>query len=331
MSTSTLPSESTPSKTPDGVDVVLVNWNSGGDLQNCLRVLASVPDVVLVRSVIVVDNGSTDGSADELPDRLAEAAVVTVRNGENRGFAAACNQGAVLGQAPFVLFLNTDVEVEPNSLATPAAYLRDPTHARVGVCGIQLVDRQGHVQPSCARFPQPLDVAGQLVGLDRLGVVRPHFVREWDHADTREVEQVIGAFFFVRRAVFEALDGFDERFFVFYEELEFSLRARRAGWASVYLASARAFHSGEAASRPSAVRQFYADRSRVLYAHKHFRRAPAVAVAVLTLVASPVARAAYLVSQRNWAGLREAARAAGLLWRAAPALLTGGDSRAPVR
>ena len=331
MTTSTLPPDSSPSETPSCVDVVLVNWNSGADLKNCLRVLASVPDAALVRSVVVVDNGSTDGSADGLPNRLAEAPIVTVQNEENRGFAAACNQGAALGQAPFVLFLNTDVEVEPGSLATPAAYLRDAAHARVGVCGIQLVDRQGHVQPSCARFPQPLDVAGQLVGLDRVGIVRPHFVREWDHGDTREVEQVIGAFFFVRRAVFEALDGFDERFFVFYEELEFSLRARRAGWSSVYLASARAFHSGEAASRPSAVRQFYADRSRVLYGHKHWRRAPAVAVAVVTLVASPVARAVYLVGQRNWTGLREAARAARLLWREAPALLAGGDSRRPVR
>ncbi len=312
------------------IDVVLVNWNSGPDLAACLHTLACTPDAALVRRVVVVDNASTDGSLRALPDRVGSAQVTVVRNVENCGFGAACNQGAALGEAPFVLFLNTDIEASAGALTTPTAFLQDPANAAVGICGIRLVDREGHIHASCARFPTPAAIAGRAAGLDRTGLVIPHFMTEWDHGDTRAVDQVMGAFFFVRRRTFSDLGGFDERFFVFYEELDFSLRARQAGWTTVYLAEAQAYHSGEAAGQPSAIRQFYSDRSRILYGYKHFGRGAAATLAGMTLVVGPLMRMSWLAAHCEWGALREAVRATRWLWREAPALVTGGDARQPV-
>jgi len=113
------------------------------------------------------------------------------------------------------------------------------------------------------------------------------------------VDQVIGAFFLVRRALFETLGGFDERFFMYFEEVDFSKRAQMRGAASVYLGAARAFHSGGYSSRQvKASRLFYSLRSRFLYGFKHFRPAEAVAVLLEEEVERPGA-----------AARREAARA----------------------
>ena len=306
-----------------GVDVVLVNWNSGSGLATCLQALGSVADIEIVRSVVVVDNGSEDGSADGLPDKLGQVPVLVVRNERNCGFGAACNQGVELGKAPYVLFLNTDVEVKSGSLAASVAYLDDPTHDQVGVCGVQLHGRSGVVARSCAKFPTASSWMGGTVGLDRLGLVSPLFVSGWDHGDTREVDHVMGAFYLIRRSLFEQLGGFDTRFFVFYEDLDLSLRAQQAGWSTVYLASSSVVHSGEAAARPSAVRQLYARRSRIAYGYKHFSRPAATAIALLTLVAEPVVRVAYAAVSRQPSAASASIRSTRWLWRDARALLTG--------
>ena len=88
---------------------------------------------------------------------------------------------------------------------------------------------------------------GQSFGLDRIlpSWFPPHFLSEWAHDTIRSVDQVMGAFLMIRRPLFEALGGFDERFFVYFEDLDLSLRARELGWTSVYLATAQAFHRGQ--------------------------------------------------------------------------------------
>ena len=98
----------------------------------------------------------------------------------------------------------------------------------LGIVGIQLIDSNGHVARNTARAPSAQAMIGHSLGLDRLmpSVFPTHFVSEWAHDETRNVDQVMGAFFFVRRGVFEALGGFDEQFFVYYEDLDFSVRAR---------------------------------------------------------------------------------------------------------
>jgi N-acetylglucosaminyl-diphospho-decaprenol L-rhamnosyltransferase len=300
------------------VHVVIVNWNAGAQLEDCLQSFAAVAaDDVTLAGVTVVDNASTDGSCEglafpTLPLRL-------IRNADNRGFGAACNQACAGSDADFILFLNPDTRLMPGSLELPARYLTSPHHETVGIVGIQLLDAEWRVARNTARAPTPLSMVGNSLGLDRLGlaIFPPHFVTEWAHDETRHVDQVMGAFFFVRREAFEALGGFDERFFVYYEDLDFAQRARARGWSSVYLATAQAFHRGQGTTHTATERRtFYFCRSKLLYARKFFHPPGALAVMMATLVLEPVARV--VAAPRSAAGtLRAFAR----LWAALPEIL----------
>ena len=300
------------------VHVVIVNWNSGRQLADCLRSFAAIGNDDVAVRVTVVDNASADGSCDDLATP-ANVPLAVVRNPDNRGFAAACNQGAAGSDSDFLLFLNPDTRLMPGSLAGPAAFLRARENETVGIVGIRLLDENGAVARNTARAPTAWSMVGNSIGLDRLlpSVFPPHFNSAWAHDETRVVDQVMGAFFFVRRAVFDALQGFDERFFVYYEDLDFAQRARARSWSSVYLATAQAFHRGQGTtSGATARRTFYFCRSRILYARKHFGAAGALAVLIATLLFEPAAR---LLARPGAAG--STLRAFAALWRDLPSIL----------
>src|SRR5436190_1030687 len=112
------------------IHIVIVNWNSGRQLQECLASFEAVSrHKISLIAVTVVDNASTDSSADGL---TCSAPLWIIRNAENRGFASACNQGAAGTQADFLLFLNPDTQLMPASLERPTDYLQAPEHATVG-------------------------------------------------------------------------------------------------------------------------------------------------------------------------------------------------------
>ena len=301
---------------PATLHVVIVNWNSGPQLRECLQSFAAVADDDVAARVTVIDNASSDGSSEGLATSLPPT---VVRNADNRGFGAACNQGAAGSEADFLLFLNPDTRLMPGSFAQPVRYLRTPENEKVGIVGIQLVDADGHVARNTARAPTAWSMVGNSVGLDRLAprLFPPHFVTQWAHDQTRTVDQVMGAFFLVRRSVFEALGGFDERFFVYYEDLDLSVRAHAQGWSSVYLSTAQAFHRGQGTTEGATARRtFYFCRSRILYARKHFSTTGALAVTLATLALEPLAR---LAAAPRSAGAM--LRAFAMLWRDLPAIL----------
>ena len=140
---------------------------------------------------------------------------------------------------------------------------------------------------------------------------------------------LIGAFYLVHRELFDKLGGFDERFFVYLEDLDFSLRARQAGYASYYLASASAFHKGGGTSENiNARRLFYSLRSRVLYAYKHFSFVSATVVLLGTLFVEPLSRLVLAMVRRSGSSMMETLSAYGQLWRALPSLVAGTLRRA---
>jgi N-acetylglucosaminyl-diphospho-decaprenol L-rhamnosyltransferase len=304
-------------------DIVIVNWNSGNQLRECLAslVLAGKGNLTL-RRVVVVDNASIDGSVDGLCG--VGLPLVILRNAGNRGFAAACNQGARGSKARYLLFLNPDTRLDENSLARPAAFLDDPENGDVGIVGIQLVDGAGRVSRSCARFPTPWRLFSLMVGLPRLFPARfsGHFMTEWDHSGNRDVDQVMGAFFLVRRHLFESLGGFDERFFVYFEELDFCLRARKAGWRSHYLAEAQAYHKGGGTSEHAGgARLSHYLRSRILYGYKHFGRLSATGLLLGTLLVEPVVRFAHGAARGAGREMGHTLEGYARLWSALPSAL----------
>ncbi|MGI9234476.1 MAG: glycosyltransferase family 2 protein [Woeseiaceae bacterium] len=275
------------------VDVVIVNWNAGPLLEQCLESLNEFA-LQSISAVVLVDNASTDGSVEECNG--IDLPIKVIRNRENRGFALACNQGAALCTAKYILFLNPDTRVFQNSLTCPIRFMENSKNAQVGICGIQLVDEQNNVSRTCMRFPAVGRFFAQATGLNRIPGMRGWGIsmREWDHLASKEVEQVIGAFFFTRRALFEDLGGFDERFFVYFEEVDFSLRAKDAGWNTVYLSDGQAFHLGGGTTQQiKATRLFYSLRSRLLYGFKHFSLGKAWLLLAVTLVVEPIGRSFY--------------------------------------
>jgi hypothetical protein len=254
------------------IDIVIVNWNAGSQLRDCLdSIITADRDGLEIKRVVLVDNASSDGSSDGLQNNRIPLAVI--RNTKNRGFGAACNQGAKDSCSDYLLFLNPDTRLFSDSLSKPLAFMEQADNQNIGIAGIQLIDNNRKVSRTCSRFPTPLMFFSKMLGLDRLfpSIFPSYFLIDWDHNDSRLVDHVIGAFFLVRRSLFNIIDGFDERFFVYIEDLDFSLRARQSGWRSYYLAEVQAFHKGGGTSENiKAKRLFYALRSRILYGYKHF-------------------------------------------------------------
>lgn len=304
------------------LDIVIVNWNSGGQLRECLDSIAAADRTgIELERVVVVDNASTDDSANGLEG--IGLPVEVIRNSDNRGFAAACNQGAKGSQADYLLFLNPDTRLFSDSLSSSIGFLEGDGSGDIGICGIQLVDEGGNISRSCARFPTLRTFVYRALGLDKLNPVRfsGHLMLEWDHGESREVDQVIGAFFLVRSSVFERLDGFDERFFVYFEEADFSLRAAQAGWKSYYLASARAYHKGGGSSgQAKARRLLYSLTSRILYGYKHFSAPDATLLLLFAATIEPLSLVLWYLIKRSVRDVRESVAGYCLFYASLPRL-----------
>jgi GT2 family glycosyltransferase len=306
------------------LSIVIVNWNAGTQLLECVESVIKFGRQS-VDQIVVVDNDSSDGSenaVETLPN------VTLIRADTNLGFAKACNLGARRVTTDFLLFLNPDARLFSDSLAKVMDFMQRPEGEKVGICGIQLVDESGSIARSCARFPGASEFVAHALGADRIIPSLGHFMNEWNHATTQQVDHVIGAFFLVRRDVFDALHGFDETFFLYLEDLDFSYRAKQLGWSSAYLADAQAFHAGGGTSRQvKAKRLFYSLRSRILYAFKHFNLFAAMMTLLATLLIEPVSRSVLAMGRRSWASLKETWAAYGMLFRWLPAWIFKGITR----
>jgi N-acetylglucosaminyl-diphospho-decaprenol L-rhamnosyltransferase len=310
--------------TQASVHVVIVNWNAGRHLAACLDSLArSEQKADLISRVTVVDNASTDGSTDRL-DR-STLPLEVVRNPANVGFAAACNQGAAGSTADYLLFLNPDTEVFPDTLATVVRFMESEDAGRVGICGAWVVDGAGRTLIAAGRFPTLRVMVGKVTRAERLlpGLFPPHHLTPTEICESRSVDQVIGAFFLVRRPLFEELGGFDTRYFLYFEEVDFSLRARERGALSYLLRDARVVHAENVSSNqvPEA-RLFHSLRSRLLFAYSHWPLWHANVMLGLTLTVELVGRLGHAGLRRSAADPTAVARAYRRLIAEAPTLLS---------
>lgn len=299
------------------VDVVVVNWNSGVQLRDCIESLVKHGQAC-IQKIVVIDNGSVDGS-----EGVAEEmdAVQLVRTARNLGFAKACNLGVTQCAADYVLLLNPDTRVFDDSLTAPLAFMDKPGNERVGIVGIQNIGQDESVQRTCARFPRPRSFVVHSLGLNALWPrhFQDHMMREWLHNEDRQVDHVIGSYFLVRRQLWDLLGGLDERFFIYFEDLDFSLRAHRLGWVTWYLAGPKIFHRGGGTSEQiKARRLFYSLRSRLHYAAKHFGPVDFIAVSLAALLIEPIARIALASARREWTVVAETLRGYAVLYGAVP-------------
>lgn len=293
------------------IDIVVVNWNSGRQLEDCIASIREYHGGFVGRCT-VVDNGSTDGSTKFLA-KATDVDLVLAK--QNLGFGRACNLGVSRGQSPYVLLLNPDARLMESSLAVPAAWLQNRVNVDVGIIGVQLVNEHNLVQRSCARFPSAWQMMSKSLGLSAFIKKFDFHMHDWDHSETRLVDHVMGAFFLIERDLYKKLNGMDERFFVYLEDLDLSKMAAQAGFLTLYLSEAQAFHRGGGVSEQvKAHRLFYSLRSRLQYSCKHFSYVGAAGVAGTTLLIEPLSRLFFLAFLRRWTEIGDLGLAYYMLW-----------------
>ena len=295
------------------VDIIIVNWNSGDWLRRCVDSIREHGKTLLGR-VIVVDNGSVDGSDRVETDTLP---LEIVRTGENLGFGKACNLGVGRGHAPYVLFLNPDAALLPDTLENAVSFMERPENAGIGVCGAKLLDENGEVHRHCANLPTVGMFLAAATGLAAVFPARFPTLHQYgfDHLSSRLVDHVIGAFYLIRRDLLERLGGFDERFFVYLEDLDLSARVLQAGFQVYYLNEAVGFHQGGGTSEQvKPHRLAYSLESRIVYAFKHFSWPAALLTTGATLIVEPFPRLLRAMVHRSWQETKDTVSGFGILW-----------------
>ena len=260
-----------------GVCVIVVSFNSGDEANACVRSVAG--DLAAVDwQAIVVDNASRDGSGDRL---TPTPQVQVVRNATNRGFGSAVNQAARLTRAPLLWLLNPDCRVEPGAFAALRETL--DRHAECAIAAPQLLNADGTVQASARGEPTAwTGLFGRHGLLARLLPRAAMTRRNLQSADlvaagaaSTAVDWVMGASMLVRREMFDAVGGFDERYFLYWEDADLCHRLRDRGWSTRFVPRARVIHSGGASAKTSsrlAIRAFH--QSAYRYYATHVVRSP---------------------------------------------------------
>ena len=294
------------------VTVAVVSWNTRPLLERCLQSLA--PEVEAGRAEVwVVDNGSTDGSPEAVREHAPWAALL--EPGENLGFGRAVNLVARRTGSDWLAAANADVALEPGALE---ALLEAGAGAEVGAVAPRLILPDGSTQHSVYHFPTlPFTLAFNLGVPQRSSRMADRLCLEgrWDASRARTVDWAIGAFLLLRRSAFEAVGGFDERQWLYAEDLDLCWRMRGAGWSVRYEPRARVRHDASAATDAA-----FGDRKvdrfmAATYAALLRRRGAAVTRAIAAVnVAGAAARLALWTPLARRSDRHRAARDANRMW-----------------
>ena len=247
------------------VDVVVVSYSSRSTLRGCVEPLCTMDAV----TVTVVDNDSPDDAT----ATVADLPLRIVHSGRNGGFGFGCNLGAAAGTAPAILLLNPDARIAPDALRTLVALLdREPA---VAIVGPRILDEDGRLQHTQRTFARLRSTWSQALFVHRVAP-RARWADEVirdprSYGRPASPDWVSGACMLVRRSAFEAAGGFDERFFLYCEDMDLCRAVRSVGHDVRYEPSATAHHIGGVSSAPGTTRPMLA-RSRILYARKHYHR-----------------------------------------------------------
>lgn len=222
------------------ISVILVSYNTAKmSVQALNSLFASTGDIQL--EVFVIDNASSDDSVSVI--KKAFPYITLIENKTNVGFGRANNQALKLLSGEYVLLLNTDAFVQPDTLQKSIHYMQ--SNASCGVLGTKLLGRDGDLQPSCRYWPTPFNIFANRIGLHRLFksismVDDPN----WNPELTQNCDWVPGCYYLIRRQVIEDVGLFDPIYFLYYEEVDHCLATKKAGWDVAYFAGTSVVHIG---------------------------------------------------------------------------------------
>lgn len=255
---------------PD-ISICIVNLNAKDYLKNCLE---SIPKAAnnLTWEIILVDNGSTDGSVSMIREEFPH--VVLIPNSENLGYTRPMNQALQNAKGRYLIQLNPDTIPKKNAFLQLFNFMENNPSA--GICTPKVLNRDGSIQYQCRRSAaRPWDTITYFSGLSRLFPKSPFFAKYLmtylPDDEIAEVEAVSGSCMFIRREVIHQIGYLDEQFFAYQEDADFCFRARKAGWKIFYVPSAEIIHfGGQGGSKVQPYRAIYEwHRSYYLYYRKH--------------------------------------------------------------
>lgn len=249
------------------ISVVIPSWNTVDLLRTCLEKLSAAEKPLT--EVIVVENGSEDGSgamvAREFPD------VQLIINERNEGFAKGCNQGMRAATGRYVLLLNTDTEVAVDAIAKLHGFLE--ANPEYGAAAPRLIHPDGGTQRTCQAFPNLRTALFFATPFERWfpksRELERYFMRDWDQEDERDIDQPPAACMLIRSSVLERIGLFDEELWLFFNDVDLSLRMSKDGWKTRYLADALVVHHvGASTSKFGTFVPEY-QKNRLHYYRKH--------------------------------------------------------------
>ncbi len=278
------------------LSIIIVGYNSAEPLAACLRSLAECRDIVS-REVLVVDNASADDTGEMVRRDFPWAEYH--ENAANVGLSRAVNRGIRASRGRHILVLNPDIEARPGSLDALVGFM-DATPG-AGLAGAKLINTDGSLQLSCRAFYTFWTLLLRRTFLGKLfrrsGAIRRHLMLDYDHESPREVDWVLGACMLVRRAAMADVGAMDERFFLYFEDVDWCYRMWRGGWKVWYVPDAVMDHRhARASARPGlnklliahliSLLHFYEKWGGVIYRMKKHRR---ILLTALSLLADLVA------------------------------------------
>lgn len=284
------------------IDIVIVNWNAGDQVVDCVKSIFSYGNGV-INKVVVVDNCSTDNSVASL-SALNQGDLLIIENTDNFGFAKGCNIGAEHCQSDYILFLNPDTVIKKDTFLCVNEFLTSQLLPdTLGVLGAQLLNENNEVTTTCSRFPQVKHFMSKSLGLNKLFssiYSLNHHMNEFDHLSYKEVDQVMGAFFLVPRTLFVELKGFDERFFVYFEEVDFCFRANELGYKVIFNPDIKAKHIGCGTTESvKGFRLYLSVKSRIKYFKKNSSYLSYLLILIISFGVEPFARVFKALISRN--------------------------------
>jgi hypothetical protein len=252
------------------ISVIIVNWNTKELLLECLRSLAMQAGD-FKKEVIVVDNGSTDGSPRTV--RATFPDIKVIENNANLGFAKANNIGIAKSHGRYVCLLNSDVRALDSCLLQLINFMDE--NPDIGISGPKILNPDLTIQDSCRKFPSLWNNLSPAIGLDKIFRNVPFFSGEhmfhFKHDTMLHVDYLAGCFLMVRRKALDEVGLLDERFFIYQEEVDWCKRFRNQGWKVSFFPEAAAVHNHGASSSKEPVRFALAREKAVLqYWEKHY-------------------------------------------------------------
>ncbi|HVP36196.1 MAG TPA: glycosyltransferase family 2 protein, partial [Terriglobales bacterium] len=252
------------------LSIIIVSYNVKEFISECLRSIFN-SKIQKEFEVIVVDNGSKDKTVKMIRKDFMK--VYLIENNENKGFAAANNQGLNKAKGEFVLFLNPDTSVLSEAIEKSMTFLSETPEA--GAVGCKILNQDGSLQPSCKSFPDFWNYFFESTFLYKLFPKNRLFGRfymtSFDYNVIREVDMVSGAFLMAPKRLIEEVGGWDERFFIYSEETDLCYRIRRANKKIFFIPQAQIIHYGSRSTSQEPVKMFLQDhRGRYLFMRKHY-------------------------------------------------------------